>query len=182
MERAHLDREKLKRIIAVGVAITAAAGITRQQITQHVEALTTAFEDYEIDTCDRVAAALAQFAHETGGYRWLRELGSSSYLRRYGGYPGRGYIHVTWLANYQEMQECTGLPIVKNPALLEKPEIAAKVSACWWQRRRLNELSDQHDIKQITRIINGGYNGMSDRLRYYRALMTAFQKEGVCLE
>lgn len=180
MERARLDREKLKRIIAVGVALTAAGGLTSQQITQHVDALAPAFEEYEIDTCDRVAAALAQFAHETGGYRWLKELGGESYLRRYQGYPGRGYIHVTWLSNYQEMQKCTGLPIVVNPKLVEQPEVAAKVSACWWQRHRLNQLADLNDMKQITRIINGGYSGLSERMKYYRALKSAFEKDGVC--
>lgn len=180
MNLERLDLAKLKKIVAIGVAITAAAGLTEHQLTQHVDALVPAFEEYEIDTCDRVAAALAQFAHETGGWRWLRELGSSTYLRRYNGYPGRGYIHVTWKSNYADMQECTGVPIVANPKLAEKPEVAAKISACWWRKHRLNQLADQRDMKQITRIINGGYNGFSERLRYYRALRTAFEKEGVC--
>lgn len=180
MER--LDLARLKKIIAIGVALTAAAGLTERQLTQHVEALAPAFEEYEIDTCDRVAAALAQFAHETGGFRWLKELGSATYLRRYNGYPGRGYIHLTWLSNYQAMQKCTGLPIVANPKLAEQPEVAAKVSACWWQQHRLNQLADQRDLKQITRIINGGYRGFSERMKYYRALKAAFEKDGLCAQ
>lgn len=180
MNTGKLDFTKLKKLIAIGVALTAAVGVTERQITQHVEALAPAFEEYEIDTCDRVAAALAQFAHETGGWQWLKELGSSAYLRRYHGYPGRGYIHLTWLANYQAMQKCTGFPIVANPKLAEQPEVAAKISACWWQQHRLNKLADQRNMEGITRIINGGYTGLAKRLTYYRALRAAFEKEGVC--
>jgi putative chitinase len=170
----------LKKAVAIGVALTAAAGLTVVQRNQHVDALVPAFIKHEINTCDRIAAALAQFAHETGGYRWLKELGGPSYLRRYGGYHGRGYIHVTWKANYQAMERCTGFPIVKNPSLLEKPENAAMVSACWWKLHGLNEIADKRDIRTMTRVINGGYNGLADRTKYYKVLLRAFDEQGLC--
>ena len=49
----------LKKAVAIGVAMTAAAGLTVQQRQQHVEALVPAFQKYEINTCERVAGALA---------------------------------------------------------------------------------------------------------------------------
>ena len=172
----------LKKAVAIGVAMTAAAGLTVQQRQKHVEALVPAFQKYEINTCERVAGALANFAHETGGYRWLKELGGPSYLRRYGGYHGRGYIHVTWKANYQAMERCTGLPVVKNPALLEKPENAALVSACWWKLHGLNEIADKRDIRTMTRVINGGMNGFSERLKNHKLLLKAFDEQDLCSE
>ena len=170
----------LKKVIAIAVAATAATSLTLTDQKQHIEALLPAFEEYEIDTCDRVAAALAQFAHETGGYRWLRELGSDKYLRRYGGYPGAGYIHLTWKYNYKEMQDCTGIPIVNNPKLAYNPEVAAKISACWWKEHGLNEYADNRDMRRLTKIINGRYTGMESRMNYYREITKAFGKSGIC--
>jgi putative chitinase len=172
----------LKKAVAIGLALTAATGLTVQQRQQHVDVLVPAFQKYDINTCDRVAAALAQFSHETGGYRWLKELGGPSYLRRYGGYHGRGYIHVTWEANYQAMERCTGLPLVKHPELLEKLENAALVSACWWKLHGLNEIADKRDIRLMTRVINGGYNGLDSRKKYYGSLLKAFDEHGICSE
>lgn len=172
----------LRKAIAIGVALTAAAGLTSTQRQKHVDALVPAFQKYDITTCDRVAGALANFAHETGGYRWLKELGGPAYLRRYQGYPGRGYIHVTWKYNYEAMQRCTGLPLVSNPAMLEKVENAALVSACWWKLHGLNEIADKRDIRLMTRVINGGYNGLSERTKHYKTLLRAFEEQGVCSE
>lgn len=170
----------LKKAVTIGIALTAAAGLTLEQRQTHVDALVPAFQKYEINTCERVAGALAQFAHETGGYRWLKELGGPAYLRRYEGYPGRGYIHVTWKYNYEAMQRCTGLPIVKHPEVLEKPENAAIVSSCWWKNHGLNAIADKRDIRLMTRVVNGGYNGFAERLKYYKTLLKAFNEQGIC--
>ena len=43
-------------------------------------------------------------------------------------------------------------------------------SACWWWREHgLNEISDTGDFKRVTKIINGGYNGLADREKLYEA-------------
>ena len=46
------------------------------------------------------------------------------------------------------------------------PALAVDV-ACWfWESRNLNALADADDVKAITRRINGGYNGLDDRMAY----------------
>jgi predicted chitinase len=41
-------------------------------------------------------------------------------------------------------------------------------SACFfWESNNINSLADSHDIKQITKIINGGDLGYDDRLNRY---------------
>lgn len=49
----------------------------------HAAALNPALAEFEIQTPRRIAAALAQFAHETGGFRTLREFGNDAYFARY---------------------------------------------------------------------------------------------------
>ena len=47
------------------------------------------------------------------------------------------------------------------------PELAVDV-ACWfWVTRNLNAQADRDDIRKITRRINGGYNGLDDRIQIY---------------
>jgi putative chitinase len=46
------------------------------------------------------------------------------------------------------------------------PRVAVDV-ACWfWNKRKLNALADRDDVKAVTRRINGGYNGLDDRIAY----------------
>lgn len=46
-------------------------------------AINAAMERYAIDTPQRIAAFLAQIAHESGELQYLRELGSHQYLSKY---------------------------------------------------------------------------------------------------
>lgn len=172
-------------LIAQGVPVMANPSLRKSAIVDHVNALDAAFDRFDIYTPDRICAALAQFAHETGGFRWLRELGSVRYLRRYEGrkdlgntqpgdgarFRGRGYIQITGRDNYTRMAERLNLPLLDQPELAQQPAIAARISACWWAEHRLNELADGRRFRSITRIINGGLNGYEDRQRRYRQLL-----------
>ena len=41
------------------------------------------FPSYEVITTKRIAAFIAQAAHETGGFKWFYELGGKSYFNKY---------------------------------------------------------------------------------------------------
>lgn len=135
-----------------------------------------------IVTPARQAAFIAQVGHESGQFRYLRELGNDQYLARYDTgtlaarlgntpaadgdgqkYRGRGLIQVTGLANYRACGEALGLDLVNHPELLEQPQHAAASAAWFWQSRGLNTLADRGDFVGITRKINGGTNGLADR-------------------
>ena len=48
----------------------------------------------------------------------------------------------------------------------------AVMSAVWfWNTRNLNALADQDDIRGITRRINGGFNGLDDRIARYNKIL-----------
>ena len=81
-------------------------------------------------------------------------------------YRGRGLIQITGRANYVKTGKGLKLDLVERPALLEIPQHAARAAAYFWQSNGLNELADvgtEQSFREITRRINGGYNGYEDR-------------------
>lgn len=140
--------------------------------------LRQAMQEFEIDTPARMAAFLAQIAHESGSLRYVREIASGE---AYEGrsdlgntqpgdgvrYKGRGLIQVTGRANYAQCGAALQLDLLAHPELLEEPLNACRSAAWFWKSRGLNELADRGDFKLITKRINGGYNGYQDRLTYY---------------
>lgn len=79
-------------------------------------------------------------------------------------YRGRGFLQITGKENYQKLSKATGIDFVNNPDLLLQ-EANSMVAACWfWNTRKLNVLADKDDVRGITKIINGGFNGLPDRI------------------
>lgn len=90
-------------------------------------------------------------------------------------YRGRGGIQITGKANYSEASKKMSVDFISNPDLLATPEYAMLSAAWWWVNAGLNQLADklggEDDEKifiQITRKINGGTNGLEDRLAIYK--------------
>jgi len=134
---------------------------------------------YEINTPRRENCFLAQVAHESGEFRYLKELASGS---EYEGradlgntqpgdgvrFKGRGLIQITGRANYQSISNDFKVDFVSDPQLLESFEYASQ-SACWfWDLRHLNVLADQENFVLITKRINGGTNGLINREMYWQ--------------
>jgi putative chitinase len=76
-------------------------------------------------------------------------------------FRGRGLVQITGRANYQAVQDATGVPILDSPDILATPEQALVVSKAWWDRKIPD--SAVGDIKRITRLVNGGLVGLADR-------------------
>ena len=88
-------------------------------------------------------------------------------------YRGRGLLQITGRAGYRDAGEAMNLPLEENPDLLLEPEFAALSAAWWWDDHNLNEIADTGDMQKITRIINGGLNGLPHRLAIYQTAMAA---------
>ena len=147
---------------------------------------------YYINTPLRLAHFMAQIHHESGGFKYLKELGSHKYLDKYDTgalakrlgntpeddddgqkYCGRGFIQITGKDNYTVLSKDTRIVFLNNPELLEQ-EANAMISACWfWNKLGLNAFADKDDIKTITKRINGGFNGLADR----QNLLAKYKKE-----
>lgn len=152
-----------------------------------VPVLNAAMGKFDIVTPTRTTMFLAQVGHETGEFRWLREFGNDAYLARYDTgalaarlgntpeadgdgqkYRGRGLIQITGRNNYKLCGEALGLDLLRYPELLEKPEHAAMSAAWFWKWRGINSAADAGDLEKVTRFINGGLNGLEDRLRLWK--------------
>ena len=79
-------------------------------------------------------------------------------------YRGRGFIQLTGKRNYAEFAAATGVPLDLKPNLAAHPPYAARIAGRFWQTRGCNELADSLDLVGITRAINGGLNGLRDRV------------------
>lgn len=84
-------------------------------------------------------------------------------------YRGRGPIQLTGKYNYTAFSTDSGIDVVSSPDLLSDDPSTALLSALWfWEKNKLNALSDTGDIMAVTKKINGGYNGLEDRTEYYK--------------
>jgi predicted chitinase len=154
-----------------------------EQITDaEIQDLNLGLAQFGITTKPNLRHFLSQTAHESGGGKWLEELASGA---AYEGRPdlgnvmpgdgvkfkGAGLLQVTGRFNYAKMSEA-----FKDVAILERgcPYVAAKYpisSACWWWAnigKLTNERVDKMSVEAVTRVVNGGQNGLADRKRYYR--------------
>lgn len=143
--------------------------------------LNVAMEKFDINTKQRQAMFLAQILHESGGLKWTRELASG---KAYEGrqdlgnvfpgdgvkFKGAGLIMITGRHNFSVASQALfgDDRLLHTPELLTTPQYASLSAAWWWSQHGLNELADKGKFKQITKIINGGYNGEDQREAYYR--------------
>jgi len=86
-------------------------------------------------------------------------------------YRGRGLIQVTGKDNYRDAGESLGLPLLEEPELLEEPVHAADAAGWFWKSHGLNRFAS--NINDCTRAINGGLNGLPDRMRLYELASAA---------
>ena len=87
---------------------------------------------------------------------------------------GRGLIQLTGRSNYQAFADSLEMNINDLPEYLATFEGAAQ-SACWfWETNNLNRFADSGDIIGMTKVINGGYIGLQDRISNYEHALHIF--------
>lgn len=143
------------------------------------------FPKFEIVTEPRQETFLAQSLHEADGFHTLQEYASGAAyegradlgnVKKGDGvrFKGGGIFQNTGRGNYtkltkqfREMGEVVDL--VANPELLRTPRYAVLAACLYWKEKKLNALADLNtpaSFKAMTKKINGGYNGLADRIAY----------------
>ncbi|EOG5778466.1 glycoside hydrolase family 19 protein [Cronobacter sakazakii] len=79
-------------------------------------------------------------------------------------YRGRGLKQITFKANYEECGKVLGLNLIDSPDLLLQDKYAALSAGWFWKANGCNQFADAGDVNGLTRRINGGLNGLQDRI------------------
>ncbi len=141
-------------------------------LNQWCEALNEILPEYGIDTPQRVAAFIAQCAHESGGFKFLKEnlnYRAASLRKTFPKYFPDDAIAAAY-ANKPQM--------IANRVYANRMGNGPEESGDGFRycgrgliqltgKNNLNKWADTGDIKELTRRINGGYIGLEDRIKHY---------------
>jgi predicted chitinase len=157
--------------------------IFRNKISEPVlEDLNRCLDLYEINTVQRVRHFLAQCGHESGGLQWFLEFASGE---DYEGredlgntttgdgrkFKGAGAIQVTGRFNYTLLRHSLNdSKILELGAKYVAEKYPFSSAGNWWKRNEMNKLCDDPEVtvKDVTLRVNGGLNGLNDRIEYYQ--------------
>ncbi len=88
-------------------------------------------------------------------------------------FRGRGLIQITGREMYTAFAEFKAMNLGDVITYLGTADGALE-SACWyWEKSGLNTYADRGDIKGMTRIVNGGLNGLNDRMVLFHRYLEA---------
>lgn len=169
----------------------APTGMSRARAAELLPHMEAAMIAAGCTTVERAAMWCAQIGHESAGLRYLEEIadGSAYEGRRDLGnihpgdgrrFKGSGPIQLTGRANFRAFTAwCrahghSDRDFEAQPHLVrEQPRWGFLAASWYWTaaRPQINGMADRRDLDGVTRAINGGLNGISDRrARYQRCL------------
>lgn len=88
-------------------------------------------------------------------------------------FRGRGLIQLTGRWNYDKFGNTIGMTAEQAAAYMETKKGAMESALWFWKNHNLNRFADADDIKGMSQVVNGGDNGMSDRVARYSRNKTA---------
>lgn len=87
-------------------------------------------------------------------------------------FRGRGFIQLTGKDNYTKCGSALGVDLLTTPEYLSTLTGAMRSALWYWATNNLNHWADLGDMTTITKVINGGTIGLTDRqMLYKRALL-----------
>ena len=137
---------------------------------------------FNITTNLRLAHFLSQCAHESGNWKYKTEIASG---KAYEGrkdlgnihegdgvrFKGRGFIQTTGRGNYGRFSKFIGEDCVENPDLVANKYPLAS-AAFFFDSNKLWTICDKGfddaTVTSVTKRVNGGTNGLSDRLKHFK--------------
>ncbi len=176
----------MSAITAQQVRAAAKGRVNESNLASVLVALDKYGERFGMDRPHRLAQYFAQLMHESGDFRYDREIwGATPAQQRYdtrtdlGNTPekdGDGYLYrgrtgmqLTGKDNYQQFRDwcrAAGLDCPdfgKDPDAVNTDLWEGLVPLFYWDTRDLNRWADEGDAETITKKINGGKNGLADR-------------------
>lgn len=183
-----MSRKKMYYTIGLKSLRKVAPELTNERAVAVARSLGEALHKFGIKDPTECAHFVAQCAHESGGFTireeiWGPTLTQSGYWKRkedlgnwlpYHGklYRGRGWIQITGRANYKDVGNALHHSFLGGKAKLLGTDKYASLSAAWYWKNRVHpHLASGINLVKVTKLINGGINGIMDReIRTLRAL------------
>lgn len=189
---------------AVEVLARIAGGAPNENMNSALIGLRKAGVGVGLNRPHRLAHYLAQLAHESGNWKYDREIWKPTAAQlKYEGrsdlgntqpgdgykYRGRGPIQITGRINYREYGRWARSMDANAPDFEAHPDAILTdpwegLSPIWyWDSgnptgRSLNTFADANDLLTITKRINGGTNGLADRkAKYTRAALVLLGRD-----
>lgn len=151
---------------------------SKEDLDTFFEPMKQCFERFEINTPLRQVHFIAQVGHECAELRFQEEIASGAAYEgrtKLGNtqagdgkrFKGRGLIQLTGRFNYTKFSEFMQRPdLLDAPRqVADDPDLCVLAAGWYWHDRKLNALADADDLRQTTKKINGGFNGIDDRRR-----------------
>lgn len=155
--------------------------------SEFAEYIDSAMVKYQIDELSDRHFFLAQIGHESGGLVYTEEIASGeaydtgAKALALGNtpaddddgrlYKGHGLIQVTGAENHKRYAAWLEMAMPDCLAYLQTPEGAADVAGWFWFTRslsRFGRVGTYDAFVECTRRVNGGLNGLQDRIDYLR--------------
>lgn len=89
-------------------------------------------------------------------------------------YRGHGLMQLTFKDNYKTTGNFIHMDLVNHPELLEEADNAALSAARYWKWKQCNSAADKDDLPAVTILVNGGDNGLVDRLNWLNKAKEVF--------
>lgn len=196
----HTSDDEMVRKMVLTPNHFQALGINHITTLKYLEPLNKTIEKYNINTPLRLAHFMAQCLHESGGLRYSEELASGEAYegRKDMGnihtgdgplFKGRGLIQLTFRSTYEHYGKYLGMDLTSgnNAKKVSQDPLLTCDSAGWFwsvfkkdkSGDNLNIMSDKDLFLRITYFINGGSNGISDRLKNLKKTYTLFGVDGI---
>lgn len=108
---------------------------------------------------EKISVAKAQEKYQN--HRYLgNKLPGDGYRFR-----GRGLVQLTGRANYESYKKYSGVDIVSKPELASELSTSIDIACWYWKTRNINASADKDSVKLVTKKINGGDNGLAERVK-----------------
>jgi putative chitinase len=150
------------RVLRENMNYSAARLVEIFGVNRHSAAITPS----EAARIERQPEAIAERVYGLGNPRKAVELGNSQPGDGFR-YRGNGVLQTTGRANHGRLGAACGVDFEGAPELVTAPEHALKPALQEWTDGDLNFFADKNDIRTITRRINGGFNGLTQREAWF---------------
>ncbi len=153
--------------------------VSENLLKSYLSDINAGFIRFGMTTCREKAHFLAQIIHESGYFRYTKEINGES--ASYSPWYGRGLIQVTGERNYTAYGEYINEDVTSSDSardkLISSPHCV--LSAFWYFNifKKINEDAKNDDFNEITAKINGGYNHYDERLSLFNKLVPSLAAE-----